>query len=242
MSGIFSFVQILREKPKVRKLRPISSYQGLSYIFRNRCNCQGKHPANFTGCSLNPLNKPPPLPKVNFWEEGDRKRRELQGAVKAKAEAATVPASPARVSTLPPVSAVPARDHTPPTSECSSSSSPEWGKANVEQQIEEFLATSSEERSDIEDFYPTDDANCTVANVRNTIERGDFCLTKIQSKKTEHFYEAETIDVKEYCIVEFPKNIARSNKFLYDKEETYEIDNRNIVFKLPKPQSVGASE
>ncbi|GFX54518.1 retrovirus-related Pol polyprotein from transposon 412 [Trichonephila clavipes] len=37
-------------------------------------------------------------------------------------------------------------------------------------------------------------------------------------------------------------NIARSNKFLYDKEETYEIDNRNIVFKLPKPQSVGASE
>ncbi|GFT45573.1 hypothetical protein TNCV_4296281 [Trichonephila clavipes] len=84
--GFFSFVQILHEKPKVR-------------------------------CPLNPLNKPPPLPKVKFWEEGDRKRRELQEAVKAKAEAArsaTVPASPARVSTPPPVSAVPARDHTPP--------------------------------------------------------------------------------------------------------------------------------
>ncbi|GFY27961.1 hypothetical protein TNCV_4563141 [Trichonephila clavipes] len=37
-------------------------------------------------------------------------------------------------------------------------------------------------------------------------------------------------------------NIARSNKILYDKEETYEIDNRNIVFKLPKPQSVGVSK
>ncbi|GFU83511.1 hypothetical protein TNCV_3025581 [Trichonephila clavipes] len=32
------------------------------------CNCQGNHPANFTGCPRNPLNKPPPTPKVNFWE------------------------------------------------------------------------------------------------------------------------------------------------------------------------------
>ncbi|GFY04343.1 uncharacterized protein TNCV_4414311 [Trichonephila clavipes] len=54
---------------------------------------------------------------------------------------------------------------------------------------------------------------------------------------------AEVIDVKkEHKSVKFLKNIARSNKFLYDKEETYKIGNRNIVFKLPKPQSVDASE
>ncbi|GFQ92311.1 RNA-directed DNA polymerase from mobile element jockey [Trichonephila clavata] len=27
------------------------------------CLCQGNHPANYTGCSRNPLNKPPPKPK-----------------------------------------------------------------------------------------------------------------------------------------------------------------------------------
>ncbi|GFT09135.1 hypothetical protein TNCV_4105791 [Trichonephila clavipes] len=54
---------------------------------------------------------------------------------------------------------------------------------------------------------------------------------------------AEVIDVKkEHKSVKFLKNIARSNKFLYDKEEASKIGNRNIVFKLPKPQSVDASE
>ncbi|GFS59762.1 hypothetical protein TNCV_332191 [Trichonephila clavipes] len=33
------------------------------------CHSQGKHPANFLGCPKNPLNKPPPPPKVNAWEE-----------------------------------------------------------------------------------------------------------------------------------------------------------------------------
>ncbi|GFY23918.1 hypothetical protein TNCV_3537121 [Trichonephila clavipes] len=53
---------------------------------------------------------------------------------------------------------------------------------------------------------------------------------------------AEIIDVKEDYSVKFLKNIAHSSKFLFDKEETYEIGNINIVFKLPKPQSVDASE
>ncbi|GFX47082.1 nucleic-acid-binding protein from transposon X-element [Trichonephila clavipes] len=52
------------------------------------CNCQGNHPANYTGCPKNPLNKPPPPPKVNFWEERARKRREMQEAAKAQADAA----------------------------------------------------------------------------------------------------------------------------------------------------------
>ncbi|GFW56725.1 hypothetical protein TNCV_4068051 [Trichonephila clavipes] len=54
---------------------------------------------------------------------------------------------------------------------------------------------------------------------------------------------AEIIDVKEeHYSVKFLKNNTYSNKFLFDKEETYEIGNRNIVFKLPKPQSIDASE
>ncbi|GFT29318.1 hypothetical protein TNCV_756841 [Trichonephila clavipes] len=79
------------------------------------------------------------------------------------------------------------------------------------------LATSSKELSGIGDSHSTDDANSTVAHVRNTIEGG--CLTKIHGKKTEHFYEAEIMDVKEHYSVKFLKNSARSNKFLYDKEE-----------------------
>ncbi|GFW04730.1 uncharacterized protein TNCV_3897821 [Trichonephila clavipes] len=54
---------------------------------------------------------------------------------------------------------------------------------------------------------------------------------------------AEVIDVKkEHKSVKFLKNIARSNKFLYNKEETYKTGNRNILFKLSKPLSVDASE
>ncbi|GFQ95062.1 hypothetical protein TNCT_203141 [Trichonephila clavata] len=87
----------------------------------------------------------------------------------------------------------------------------------------EIEATSSEELSNIEDSDSTD--------VRNTIEKGDFCLTRIQGKKTEHFYVAEIIDVKEeHYSVKFLKNIARSNKFLYDREETYDTDIINSVY------------
>ncbi|GFY61394.1 a disintegrin and metalloproteinase with thrombospondin motifs 20 [Trichonephila inaurata madagascariensis] len=76
------------------------------------CNCQGNHTANFTGCPRNPLNKPPPPPKVNFWEERAKKRMELQEAAKAKAEAArpaTIPSVSARDPTPPPVRTVPTR-------------------------------------------------------------------------------------------------------------------------------------
>ncbi|GFY47188.1 nucleic-acid-binding protein from transposon X-element [Trichonephila inaurata madagascariensis] len=53
------------------------------------CHCQGNHPANFLGCPKNPLNKPPPPPKVNAWEERIKKRKELQEAAKRKAEQAS---------------------------------------------------------------------------------------------------------------------------------------------------------
>ncbi|GFY16034.1 probable RNA-directed DNA polymerase from transposon X-element [Trichonephila clavipes] len=48
------------------------------------CHCQGKHPANYIGCPNNPLNRPPPPPKVNFWQERARKKKEMLEAAKAK--------------------------------------------------------------------------------------------------------------------------------------------------------------
>ncbi|GFT87533.1 RNA-directed DNA polymerase from mobile element jockey [Trichonephila clavipes] len=50
------------------------------------CHCQEKHLVNFLGCPKNPLNKPPPPPKVNAWEERIKKRKEMQEAAKLKAE------------------------------------------------------------------------------------------------------------------------------------------------------------
>ncbi|GFV49158.1 hypothetical protein TNCV_236921 [Trichonephila clavipes] len=41
------------------------------------CHCQGNHPANF-----------PPPPKVNFWEERARKKKEMLDAAKEKSEQA----------------------------------------------------------------------------------------------------------------------------------------------------------
>ncbi|GFT48462.1 RNA-directed DNA polymerase from mobile element jockey [Trichonephila clavipes] len=55
------------------------------------CHCQGNHPANFSGCPMNPLNKSPPLPKVNAWQERERKRRERLEAEKIQAHAAKIP-------------------------------------------------------------------------------------------------------------------------------------------------------
>ncbi|GFU03219.1 nucleic-acid-binding protein from transposon X-element [Trichonephila clavipes] len=78
------------------------------------CNCQGNHPANYTGCPKNPLNKPPPPPKVNFWEERARKRREMQEAAKAQADTARLIASSAPSYTPPPVSVAQSSTTTPP--------------------------------------------------------------------------------------------------------------------------------
>ncbi|GFS84531.1 nucleic-acid-binding protein from transposon X-element [Nephila pilipes] len=39
------------------------------------CHCGENHPANFSGCKTNPLNKPPPPPKINVWEERKKKER-----------------------------------------------------------------------------------------------------------------------------------------------------------------------
>ncbi|GFY64696.1 RNA-directed DNA polymerase from mobile element jockey [Trichonephila inaurata madagascariensis] len=48
------------------------------------CDCQGNHPANFTGCPRNPLNKPPPPPKVNYFEKepGNAENRKRQPKAK----------------------------------------------------------------------------------------------------------------------------------------------------------------
>ncbi|GFX13718.1 nucleic-acid-binding protein from transposon X-element [Trichonephila clavipes] len=53
------------------------------------CHCQGNHPANYSGCPMNPLNKPPPPPKVNAWQEREKKRREELEAKRIQAHAAS---------------------------------------------------------------------------------------------------------------------------------------------------------
>ena len=50
----------------------------------------------------------------------------------------------------------------------------------------------------------TDDLCSTIANISDAIKKGDFCLTKLQGKKTEHFCVAEITDVKvRYVAVTF---------------------------------------
>ncbi|GFY78577.1 hypothetical protein TNIN_411351 [Trichonephila inaurata madagascariensis] len=65
-------------------------------------HCQGNHPANYSGCPKNPFNKPPPPPKVNFWEERTWIRKEMVEAEKFKSQAhCTVPAPPGNNSSEP---------------------------------------------------------------------------------------------------------------------------------------------
>ncbi|GFX73782.1 RNA-directed DNA polymerase from mobile element jockey [Trichonephila clavipes] len=60
------------------------------------CHCQGNHSANFSGCPKNPLNKPPSPPKVNFWEERTRKRKEEMEARKQQPQTSiSAPVPPA---------------------------------------------------------------------------------------------------------------------------------------------------
>ncbi|GFR33432.1 putative RNA-directed DNA polymerase from transposon X-element [Trichonephila clavata] len=63
------------------------------------CHCQGKHPANFLGCPNNPLNRVPPPPKVNAWDERLKKKKELQEAARQRALLASQ--APSRTVTHP---------------------------------------------------------------------------------------------------------------------------------------------
>ncbi|GFV90493.1 probable RNA-directed DNA polymerase from transposon X-element [Trichonephila clavipes] len=66
------------------------------------CHCQGNHPANFSGCPKNPLNKPPPPPKVNFWDERTRKRKEEMEARKQQPQnSISAPVPPASTKPKP---------------------------------------------------------------------------------------------------------------------------------------------
>ncbi|GFU32489.1 RNA-directed DNA polymerase from mobile element jockey [Trichonephila clavipes] len=66
------------------------------------CHCQGNHPANFSGCPRNPLNKPPPPPKVNFWDERARKRKEEMEAKKQQPQTSiSTPAPPTSANSQP---------------------------------------------------------------------------------------------------------------------------------------------
>ncbi|GFY56805.1 RNA-directed DNA polymerase from mobile element jockey [Trichonephila inaurata madagascariensis] len=62
------------------------------------CHCQGNHPANFSGCPMNPLNKPPPPPKVNAWEERIKKK-EMMALEKLKSQAPALTSAPPEVVT-----------------------------------------------------------------------------------------------------------------------------------------------
>ncbi|GFX52994.1 probable RNA-directed DNA polymerase from transposon X-element [Trichonephila clavipes] len=138
--GIFPLVQILHEESEMRQVRSAHLTRNCTKTSATEatcCNCQGNHPANFTGCPRNPLNKPPPPPKVNFWEERARKRRELQEAAKAQADAAraattsapaytppTSESSPSKLYHSPTSEYSPCKHSHSPTSECSSSPRP----------------------------------------------------------------------------------------------------------------------
>ncbi|GFW38662.1 nucleic-acid-binding protein from transposon X-element [Trichonephila clavipes] len=66
------------------------------------CHCQGNHPANFSGCPKNPLNKPPPPPKVNFLDERTRKRKEEMEARKQQPQTSiSAPVPPASTKPKP---------------------------------------------------------------------------------------------------------------------------------------------
>ncbi|GFQ82783.1 RNA-directed DNA polymerase from mobile element jockey [Trichonephila clavata] len=86
------------------------------------CHCQGNHPANYSGNPKNPLNKPPPPPKVNFWEERTRKRKEMMEAEKLKSQASSSTQAPAENNSSKPQPSKPQPDRPKPQTQPESSS------------------------------------------------------------------------------------------------------------------------
>ncbi|GFV89565.1 probable RNA-directed DNA polymerase from transposon BS [Trichonephila clavipes] len=106
MPGVFPQLQVLHQKPQMCELRQTASLTNDCKKPKDTeatcCHCQGNHPANFSGCPKNPLNKPPPPPKVNFWDERARKRKEEMEARKQQPQTSiSAPVPPASTKPKP---------------------------------------------------------------------------------------------------------------------------------------------
>lgn len=77
----------------------------------------------------------------------------------------------------------------------------------------------------------------------STILEGDFVLVELKGKKSVRHYivEIKKISGKRYLEGVYLKKIMNSNKFV-KSGELYEIDESDILKKLPKPSVVGGSE
>lgn len=77
----------------------------------------------------------------------------------------------------------------------------------------------------------------------DSLTKGDFCLTKLMGKTGTHYYVVEIIDIEsDIFYIKYLKKVPMvQNKFLYHKDDVYEMSKEDIVMKLPQPSSTGGS-
>lgn len=78
---------------------------------------------------------------------------------------------------------------------------------------------------------------------KDDLEKGNFILVKISSKKTVKYFVAEICEISNYPVfqIQYLKKQTLSNKFTREDEKLYDIDIEDIVAKLPNPVTTSGS-
>lgn len=74
------------------------------------------------------------------------------------------------------------------------------------------------------------------------IKSGDFVLVKMASEKENRYYVAEIVAKNEVAYEVQYLTIEENNTFIQKNNTIYEVDESDIVTKLPPPTSCGTSE
>ncbi|GFW65473.1 probable RNA-directed DNA polymerase from transposon X-element, partial [Trichonephila clavipes] len=131
------------------------------------CHCQGNHPAT-SGCPRNPLNKPPPPPKVNFWDERTRKRKEEMEAKKQQPQTSiSTPCSTNKRQFQATINCTSTSDHQTYTQTTDKLHIVSWNADGIQRKIEELENYINDNSPDIIALQETNLRPCIDLNIPN---------------------------------------------------------------------------
>lgn len=123
-------------------------------------------------------------------------------------------------------------------------------KTRLKKKLIKDQESSSSEEDDVTYCETSDDDNFIEENeekdeeeTSRDIEKDNFLLVKLATKKLIKHYVAKVVEkLSGSYLVKFYKKMKKFHHFIEGNEIPYEIDEKDIVLKLPDPEIVGGTE